>query len=103
MVYQYRHLTPQEASKQLGGLTALAKANAGMILNECVQCAQLLFGGNGYTQSGKGELIEKISREVAGARVPVRCDGNCCTRADADKLYREAVKTSCSISAFASF
>ena len=70
-VYQMRHLPKQEADVKLGGLMALAKAQAGMVLNECSQCAQLLFGGNGYTQTGQGELIEKISREVAGARIPV--------------------------------
>ena len=50
---------------------ALAKAQAAIVLNECSQCAQLLFGGNGYTQTGQGELIEKITREVGGARIPV--------------------------------
>lgn len=46
------------ADVELGGLTAMAKAQAGIVLNECAQCAQLLFGGNGYTKSGQGELIE---------------------------------------------
>ncbi len=71
-VYQMGRLSEEEADARLGGLTALAKAQAGIVLNECSQCAQLLFGGNGYTQTGQGELIEKISREVAGARIPVR-------------------------------
>lgn len=60
-----------EADSKLGGLTALCKAKAGMVLNECAQCAQLLFGGAGYTQSGQGELVEKIAREIAGSRIPV--------------------------------
>lgn len=55
---------------KLGGLTALAKARAGLVLNECAQCAQLLFGGNGYTETGQGEIAARISREVHGARVP---------------------------------
>lgn len=55
---------------ELGGLTALAKAKAGMVLNECTQCAVLLFGGNGYTRTGQGELAERIYREVPGARIP---------------------------------
>ena len=70
-VYQMSRLPKEVADVKLGGLTALAKAQAAIVLNECAQCAQLLFGGNGYTQSGQGELIEKISREVAGARIPV--------------------------------
>jgi acyl-CoA dehydrogenase len=70
-IYQMSRLPKEVADVKLGGLTALAKAQAAIVLNECAQCAQLLFGGNGYTQTGQGELIEKISREVAGARIPV--------------------------------
>lgn len=70
-VYNMAKLPKDEADEKLGGLTALCKARAGLVLNECAQCAQILFGGNGYTQTGQGELVEKIAREVAGARVPV--------------------------------
>ena len=70
-VYQISRLPKEVADAKLGGLTALAKAKAAMVLNECAQTAQLLHGGNGYTQSGQGELVEKIAREVAGARIPV--------------------------------
>lgn len=63
-------MTKQDADVKLGGLTALAKAKAGLVLNECAQCAQLLFGGNGYTETGQGELAGKIVKEIAGARVP---------------------------------
>lgn len=70
IVYQMCHLSKAEADAKLGGLTALAKAKSAMVLNECAQTAQLLFGGNGYTSTGQGELVEKISREVAGARIP---------------------------------
>lgn len=61
----------KDADIKLGGLTALCKAKAAMVLNECAQCAQLLFGGNGFTESGQGELVAKIMREVGGARIPV--------------------------------
>ena len=64
------HMTKAEADVELGGLTALAKAKAGMVLNECAQCAVLLFGGNGYTRTGQGEIAERIYREVPGARIP---------------------------------
>jgi acyl-CoA dehydrogenase len=57
-VYQMTQLSEQRANMELGGLTALAKAQAGMVLNECAQCAVLLFGGNGYTRSGQGEMAE---------------------------------------------
>jgi acyl-CoA dehydrogenase len=69
-VYQMCHLSKAEADVELGGLTALAKAKAGMVLNECAQCAVLLFGGNGYTRTGQGEIAERIYREVPGARIP---------------------------------
>lgn len=58
ILYQLAHLSKEEADFRLGGLTALAKAKAGMVLNECAQCAVLLFGGNGFTQTGQGELVE---------------------------------------------
>jgi acyl-CoA dehydrogenase len=57
-VYQMTKLSKTEADTKLGGLTALAKAQAGRVLDECARCAVLLFGGNGYTQTGQGELVE---------------------------------------------
>ena len=60
-VYQMTKLGKAEADVELGGLTALAKAQAGMVLDECARCAVLLFGGNGYTQSGQGEIVESTS------------------------------------------
>ena len=32
--------------------------------------AVLLFGGNGYTTTGQGEIAERIYREVMGVRIP---------------------------------
>ena len=69
-LYQMVHLSKQEADARLGGLTALAKAKAGMVVKVCAECAVLLHGGNGYTESGQGALIAMISRDVAGARIP---------------------------------
>jgi acyl-CoA dehydrogenase len=69
-VYQMTQLTKAEADVKLGGLTALAKAKAAMVLNECAQTAVLLFGGNGYTRTGQGEIAERMYREVPGARIP---------------------------------
>lgn len=60
-VYQMTKLTKVEADVQLGGLTALAKAQAGMVLDECARCAVLLFGGNGLTLSGRGEIVARES------------------------------------------
>jgi acyl-CoA dehydrogenase len=58
-VYQMTKLPKANADIELGGLTAMVKAQSGIVLNECAQCAQLLFGGNGYTKSGQGELVER--------------------------------------------
>ena len=55
---------------KLGGITALLKARAGIVFNECAETAVLLFGGNGYTRTGQGELVEKIYRDVMGSRIP---------------------------------
>ena len=57
-VYQMTRLPTDVADIQLGGLTALAKAHSGIVINECAQCAVLLFGGNGYTKTGQGEIAE---------------------------------------------
>ncbi len=69
-VYQMTKLSKAEADVELGGLTALAKAQAGRVLDECARCAVLLFGGNGLTRSGQGLIAEMIYREVPGARIP---------------------------------
>lgn len=70
LVYSMTRLSKSVADVELGGLTALAKAKAGLVFNECAQTAVLLFGGNGYTRSGQGELVERMNRDVFGARIP---------------------------------
>ncbi|KAI9727568.1 MAG: hypothetical protein M1828_006510 [Chrysothrix sp. TS-e1954] len=59
-----------EADRKLGGLTAMAKARAGIVLRDCAETASLLFGGKGQTREGAGEIAERAWREVMGARVP---------------------------------
>jgi acyl-CoA dehydrogenase len=70
-VYQITQMSEQRANMELGGLTALAKAQAGIVLNECAQTALLLFGGNGYTKSGQGEIAE--SRKLQMAHLASSC------------------------------
>ncbi|OJJ79960.1 acyl-CoA dehydrogenase family protein [Aspergillus glaucus CBS 516.65] len=70
ILYQLCHMNKEEGDLRLGGITALAKAKSAMVLNECAQCAVLLFGGNGFTATGQGELVEAIYRDVPGARIP---------------------------------
>lgn len=67
-VYQMTRMPKDEADAELGGLTALCKAQAGRVLAECAECAVLLFGGSGYTSGGQGEVAERIYREVMGIR-----------------------------------
>lgn len=57
--WQMTKLSHDAANTELGGLTALAKAQAGRVLEECASTAVLLFGGNGYTTSGQGEIAER--------------------------------------------
>ena len=57
-VYQMSKMKKVDADRELGGLTALAKAQAGKVLDECAGCAVLLFGGNGFTTSGVGSIAE---------------------------------------------
>lgn len=69
-VYQMTQLSEKDANRELGGLTALAKAQAGLVIQECASTAVLLFGGNGFTRSGQGAAVERIYREIPGARIP---------------------------------
>lgn len=56
--YCMTQLSEEQANQELGGLTALAKAQAGRVVEVCASTAVLLFGGNGYTKSGQGEIAE---------------------------------------------
>ena len=56
--FQMTRLAKADADRELGGLTALAKAQAGTVLKECADTAVLLFGGNGFTRSGQGQIAE---------------------------------------------
>ncbi len=69
-LYQLQNLPKEKADILLGGQTAAMKAEAGKVLQVCAETAVLLFGGNGYTRTGRGEMAEKLYREVPGARIP---------------------------------
>ena len=56
--YQLTQMKKEDADRELGGLTALLKAHSGIVLKECADVAVLLFGGNGYTRSGQGQIAE---------------------------------------------
>ena len=70
--YQMTRLSKEEADVGLGGLTALCKAQAGVVLDECARCAVLLFGGNGFTRTGQGEIAERTYlRQILSAGIAV--------------------------------
>lgn len=69
ILYQLCHMNKEEGDLRLGGITALAKAKSAMVLNECAQCAVLLFGGNGFTATGQGELVEGESPSTVYCRI----------------------------------
>jgi acyl-CoA dehydrogenase len=54
-------LPHQQADVLLGGPTALLKAQAGIVFKESADTAVLLFGGNGYTRTGQGQLDQSES------------------------------------------
>ncbi|KAI5304780.1 hypothetical protein KEM56_005943 [Ascosphaera pollenicola] len=70
LCYQMKILPKEVADIEMGGKTAMTKAYAGQVFNECATTAMLIFGGNGLTRTGKGEIVEKLYREVPGIRVP---------------------------------
>lgn len=63
-VYQMCNMKKEEADIELGGLTAAAKANAGVVLKECADCAVLLFGGNGMSFPPVAFRLEMKSANV---------------------------------------
>lgn len=99
-VYQMCHLSKEDADLKLGGLTALVKAQAGRVLDECARCAVLLFGGNGYTRTGQGELVEsKINPLLCPLNDSSRSTNMCqkFTVRCLVPVFLVAVRTSCSI------
>lgn len=62
--YQMTQMRKDDADRELGGMTGLLKAQAGIIFRECADTAMLLFGGNGFTRSGQGELVESKSSHL---------------------------------------
>ena len=55
---------------QLGGVTALAKAQGGIIFEHCASTAVNLFGGLGLTKGGQGERVERLWRDCKIAAIP---------------------------------
>lgn len=90
LVYNLSQMPREQANKQLGGTTAMLKAQSTRVLLRCATTSSLLFGGSGFTRTGQGEIAERkchnwvsrsaysheylqflgIYREVNGSRVP---------------------------------
>lgn len=70
IVYLLASLDREKGDREMGGILALAKAKSGAVLDDCVRTAVLLFGGNGLTRSGQGELVEKLYRDIPAAKIP---------------------------------
>ena len=70
LTYMMNTMTKAQADQELGGLTAMAKAQVGIVFDECARTNVLLHGGNGFTKTGQGQLAERLYREVPGMKIP---------------------------------
>lgn len=93
IVYQLSNLSKSEGDRLLGGITALAKANCGIVSDvvpvirdgllagrSCLDCLQVMeqvcreavqvLGGIGYTRGGQGDRIERAYREIKAIAIP---------------------------------
>lgn len=50
--------------KEIGTLAALGKVEATQALEFCAREASQILGGNSFVRGGKGEIVERIAREV---------------------------------------
>ncbi|KIJ38426.1 hypothetical protein M422DRAFT_176444 [Sphaerobolus stellatus SS14] len=64
IVYQMQHQKDAANDPQIGAKLALAKVQAGKVLEMCCREAQQVFGGLGMSKEGKGHIVEQISRDL---------------------------------------
>lgn len=64
LVYQIKIMPRNAQLLRLGGPTALLKAQASLMFENCAREASQIFGGLSYTRSGKGERVERLYRDV---------------------------------------
>jgi len=62
--FQLNVMPHEEQNKKLGGHIALLKVHATKLCEYCAREALQVFGGAGYTRTGKGQRVERIYREV---------------------------------------
>jgi len=67
IAYQMKVGIPQD---KLGGVMAIAKVNASKTFEICAREASQILGGASYVRGGKGQLVERLYREVRGTAIP---------------------------------
>jgi len=70
LTYQMNTMSKDEQNKKLGGHIALLKLHGGKVMEFCAREALQVFGGTGYTRSGKGARVERVYREVRAFAIP---------------------------------
>ena len=66
----YQMNTLDDAMTILAGPVSLLKAHSTKVFEYCAREASQIFGGNSYTQSGMGEKIERLYRDVRAYAIP---------------------------------
>jgi len=70
ITYQMCTMSKDEQNKKLGGHIALLKLHGSRTMEYCASQALQVFGGTGYTRTGKGAKVERIYREVKAYAIP---------------------------------
>lgn len=64
LTYQMCTMSKKEQDRCLGGHLALLKVHSTKLCEFCAREAMQIFGGAGYTRTGKGAKVERIYREL---------------------------------------
>merc|ERR1712085_49755 len=67
---KWNTMSPDEQNAKLGGHIALLKVQCTKTCEFVAREAVQIFGGAGYTRSGKGEKVERAYREVRAFAIP---------------------------------
>merc|ERR1711924_108032 len=70
ITYQMNTMSKDEQNQKLGGHIALLKVQCSKTCKYVAREAVQIFGGAGYTRSGKGEKVERTYREVRAFAIP---------------------------------
>lgn len=70
IIYELENLSDAEASRLLGGATALLKVEGGMVAKYVAEECLKILGGLGLTKTGQGARVEAFYRSVPSLVVP---------------------------------